>query len=192
MGWKVVCGLLFLLRMKFSNVFLLLVFIAAGYVAYPYIHPKVAESPAFEVVGVVSEKVKEQTAKVKESAAPIEKVTEPSVEKNAVPESRVAEVAEAVKPEVEEVDVYSEEASAVRKAMKQSLMSGAVTEFSVQDVKKVEVESPQNRDGVSYEVGSVTIKDLTIFGEQETKVIALIQNGKVQKWLWMPSEMEVQ
>lgn len=188
MGWKVVSGLLFLLWMKFSNVFLLLVFIAAGYVAYPYIHPKVAGSPAAEVVEVVSEKVREQAAKVKESTAPIEKVTEPVGEASG---SQAAEVAEAAKSGVEEVDVYSEEASAVRKAMKQSLMAGAVTEFSVKDVKKVEVESPQNREGVSYEVGSVIIKDLTIFGEQETKVIALIQNGKVQKWLWMPSEMEV-
>jgi hypothetical protein len=185
--------------MKFSHVFLLLVMVAIGYAIYPVVHPKVMESPAAQVAELGVEKAQQEVAKIKESVAPIEKVTAPVVEEAV--EEVVVEVKAPVEreesPVVEEVelaevvDASSEEASAIRQAMKKSLVAGEVSEFSIKEVKKVTVEPSEERDGVSYEVGSVLLKKVTLFGEREEKVIALIQDGKVQKWLWMPSEMEV-
>lgn len=212
--------MVFLLWMKFSNVFLFLAFIAIGYAIYPVVHPKIAGSAAGQIIESGAEAVQEKMEEAQRSVAPKEKIVEPVASEGEQKKSEVenkqpvvaevtpviAKVEPAVVPKQEVVEesaeddfdpfpaegVMSEEdKKIVRQAMKGSLVSGKVTEFTVDQVKSVEVEGIEKHGGVEYMVGSVMIESVTLFGERKEKAIALVQGDQVEKWLWMPSELEV-
>ena len=46
-------------------------------------------------------------------------------------------------------------------------------------------------DGVNYQTGMVTFEAETILGKQQQKAIALIENGKVEKWYWAKTKLEM-
>jgi hypothetical protein len=46
-------------------------------------------------------------------------------------------------------------------------------------------------DGQPFQTGSVTYKAETIFGVKTIQAKALIKGGKVQRWIWPKSGMEI-
>jgi hypothetical protein len=46
-------------------------------------------------------------------------------------------------------------------------------------------------DGQVYQTGTVTYRAETIFGVKTIQAKALIQNGRVVRWIWPKSGMEI-
>lgn len=46
-------------------------------------------------------------------------------------------------------------------------------------------------DGDTYQTGRVSFKAETILGTQEHEAIALIEDGRVYKWMWARTKLEM-
>jgi len=76
-------------------------------------------------------------------------------------------------------------------ALQSSVKAGEVNEFKIeqaQDWKRVGEELIGND---TYDVGMITYKAQTIYGDQQLQAKALIKNGKVVKWLWPVTSTEM-
>ncbi len=77
-------------------------------------------------------------------------------------------------------------------AMQESIKAGDVKEFTFDQVVSWKEGEQVERDGVSYQSGMAAYKAETIFGVKTIQAQALLQNGKVVKWIWPNSGMEIQ
>lgn len=76
--------------------------------------------------------------------------------------------------------------------MQASIKDGAIKEFSFDQVLDWQAsEAPETIDGASYQTGVASYKAETVFGVKTIQAKALIKGGKVVKWLWPKSGMEI-
>lgn len=79
----------------------------------------------------------------------------------------------------------------VVKVMQESIRSAQIKEFTIAQVLGWKAEPNETIEGVSYQVGTLTYKAETIFGVKTIQAKALITDGKVQRWIWPKSGMEI-
>lgn len=77
------------------------------------------------------------------------------------------------------------------KVMQESIKSAQVKEFTFDQVLAWKAGEEEEVDGVKYQTGNAAYKAETIFGVKTIQAKALIQGGKVTKWIWPNSGMEI-
>jgi len=75
--------------------------------------------------------------------------------------------------------------------MKASIRSGQIKEFTYDQVIGWKGVGEEEIDGETYRTGLIAYKAKTIFGVNTIQAKALIQDGKVVKWIWPKSGMEI-
>jgi hypothetical protein len=76
--------------------------------------------------------------------------------------------------------------------MKASIQAGEIKEFSFDQVLEWQPgERMETIDGQGYQTGIASYKAETVFGVKTIQAKALIQGGKVVRWLWPKSGMEI-
>lgn len=83
------------------------------------------------------------------------------------------------------------DAAAIVALLKADVKAGKVTEFKASQVTGWEAGEELEFDGATYQTGHVTFKAETILGVQEHEAIALIEDGKVYKWMWAKTKLEM-
>jgi hypothetical protein len=76
-------------------------------------------------------------------------------------------------------------------AMQESIRGGQVKEFTFDQVLEWKPGAAETVDGESFESGLISYKAETIFGVKTIQAKALIKDGKVQRWIWPKSGMEI-
>ncbi|NNM29930.1 MAG: hypothetical protein HKO57_10425 [Akkermansiaceae bacterium] len=76
-------------------------------------------------------------------------------------------------------------------AMQKSVKDGEIKEFTFPQVEGWKAGADENIDGETYQTGLAAYKAETIFGVKTVQAKALIQNGKVQKWVYAKTGMEI-
>ena len=82
-------------------------------------------------------------------------------------------------------------ASDVVKVMQDSIRTGQIKEFTLEQVLDWAAGSAETVDGETYQTGLVSYKAETIFGVKTIQAKALVKGGKVQRWIWPKSGMEI-
>lgn len=75
--------------------------------------------------------------------------------------------------------------------MKSSIAAGAVKEFKADQVLGWKLDGTETIDGKEYQIGLIIYNAETIFGVQKHEAKALISNGKVEKWIWAKTGVEI-
>jgi hypothetical protein len=75
--------------------------------------------------------------------------------------------------------------------MQESIKGGQVKEFTFDQVLKWNAGAEEEIDGTKYQTGIAEYKAETIFGVKTMKAKALVKDGKVSKWIWATSGMEI-
>ena len=75
--------------------------------------------------------------------------------------------------------------------MKAHIRSGAIKEFNFQQVQDWKSGANEVISGTTYQTGLIHYKAETIFGVKTIEAKALILNGKVVRWVWPKSNMEI-
>ncbi|MFT6863352.1 MAG: hypothetical protein ACJAVK_001913 [Akkermansiaceae bacterium] len=78
--------------------------------------------------------------------------------------------------------------------MKKSIAGGAVKEFTIDQIKENgwKVNGDETIDGTEYQTGLAAYEAATIFGVRPVQAKALIKGGKVERWVYAKSGMEIQ
>ncbi|MCH2065015.1 MAG: hypothetical protein MK194_14975 [Roseibacillus sp.] len=76
-------------------------------------------------------------------------------------------------------------------AMQESVKGGGIKEFKFEQVEGWKAGEEENVDGEMYQTGLAAYKAQTIFGEKVVQAKALIQKGKVVKWIYAKTGMEI-
>ena len=78
--------------------------------------------------------------------------------------------------------------------MKKSIAGGAVKEFTIDKVKDNgwKANGDETIDGTDYQTGLVAYVAATIFGDRPVQAKALIKDGKIERWVYAKSGMEIQ
>lgn len=94
-------------------------------------------------------------------------------------------------PETEPSAVPAGQADVVA-VMKESIQSGDIKEFTFDQVLDWQAsDGPETIDKVSYQTGIASYEAETVFGVKTIQAKALIKGGKVVRWLWPKSGMEI-
>ena len=75
--------------------------------------------------------------------------------------------------------------------MQDSIRAGQIKEFTFDQVLGWEAGADETVDGGTFKTGTVSYKAETIFGVKTIQAKALIQDGKVLRWIWPKSGMEI-
>jgi len=75
--------------------------------------------------------------------------------------------------------------------MKKFIAAGTLKEFKSEQVVTWKPSEDESIDGVNYQIGLVTYKAQTIFGEKPVNAKALIKGGEVDRWVFAKSGMEM-
>lgn len=176
--------------MNSTSFLLCLVFAAIGYVVHPMLLSSMVSSKMVsenalsfeylqkwrlqngETVVDTADDTNDKVVEIKKDPVKTVIITEPKPEPvNVEPEP------------IEDVEIKLTDAQ-FEDALKASVKSGDVTEFKYEQVLEWEREGEEEVDGDTYEVGMITYQADTLFAEQQLKAKALIQDGKVVRWLW--------
>lgn len=76
-------------------------------------------------------------------------------------------------------------------AMQDSIKAAQIKEFTFDQVLEWKAEGDEIVDGETYQTGLASYKAETIFGVKTIQAKALIKGGKVQRWIWPKSGMEI-
>lgn len=76
--------------------------------------------------------------------------------------------------------------------MKDSIASGAVKEFTSDQVKGWKANGEETIDGTEYQTGLAAYEAATIFGVRPVQAKALIKDRKIERWVYAKSGMEIQ
>lgn len=119
--------------------------------------------------------------------APVEPEPVPAPQTTGEPESP------AVEPASESPPVITLTENEILELMKNSLGSGELKEFSLEqvDASTWQAGEEQEIDGIVYQTGTVSYTAETIFGERLIQAKALIQNGMIKRWIWPVSGVEI-
>ncbi|MCW1885827.1 hypothetical protein OKA04_13890 [Luteolibacter flavescens] len=77
------------------------------------------------------------------------------------------------------------------KLMQDSIKDGDVKEFTFEQVLGWKAGEEEEVDGTKYQTGQAAYKAETIFGVKTIQAKALIKDGRVVKWIWPNSGMEI-
>jgi hypothetical protein len=128
----------------------------------------------------------EQLAAMPDTPPPAEPTPEPAPEPTPAPEP---EPTPEPTPEPEAAAAGSGDPVAIMKA---SIQAGEIKEFSFDQVLEWQPgEGTETIDGQGYQTGIASYKAETVFGVKTIQAKALIQGGKVVRWLWPKSGMEI-
>lgn len=101
-------------------------------------------------------------------------------------------------PEVDEEEAVEEgpvgdlDAEGIVAAMKKSVEARIVKEFKVEDVQEwLALPEKETIDNVEYQVGTAKYKTETIFGLKDVLAKGLIRNGRVEKWIYANTGMQI-
>lgn len=75
--------------------------------------------------------------------------------------------------------------------MQESIRDGQIKEFRFEQVLNWKAGEKETVDGQDFQTGLISYKAETIFGVKTIQAKALIQNGKVLRWIWPKSGMEI-
>ena len=75
--------------------------------------------------------------------------------------------------------------------MKANLRSGAIKEFTFEQVLEWKAAGDEVVNGETFQTGTVQYKGDTIFGVKTFDAKALMQNGRVVRWVWTKSNIEI-
>ena len=75
--------------------------------------------------------------------------------------------------------------------MKKFIAAGTLKEFKAEQVVTWKAGEDESIDGVNYQIGLVTYKAQTIFGEKPVNAKALVKGGEVDRWVFAKSGMEM-
>lgn len=168
--------------------------VAAKRAASPRPSPPAGEPVAVVDPAAVTEPVAEvDPAAVPEPAAEPAAVTEPAVDlaPAAAPEP-VAEPAPVAEPQpAAAVPAAGVDAAALVALMQASVAAGAVTEFKAAEVSSWEATAEEVIDGQTYQTGVAVYETNGPFGVSTVRAKALIQSGKVIKWIGAKSGLEL-
>lgn len=179
-----------------------------GYIAEPTLRP--------DLTGVFPE-AKTPTAQAPEMSAapaapggvppaPVTTVDPPSPAPDPAPEPMDEPVQidpePAPEPETEPADappepVVEEEPPApagdvdVVAVMQASIRSGEIKEFNETQVQGWQAGEEEVSDGTTYQTGLVAYTAETLFGVRTIQAKAYIKDGKVERWIWPNSGMEI-
>lgn len=78
------------------------------------------------------------------------------------------------------------------KLMQDSIRSGQIKEFTFDQVIGWKAGEEEEADGEKYQTGLAAYKAETIFGVKNIQAKAMIQGGKVIRWIWPTSGLEIQ
>jgi hypothetical protein len=119
---------------------------------------------------------------VPEPAVPTEpaSVVDPQPEPQAEPQAEPAPAPPANVP----VDVVA--------IMRDSIRNGEIKKFGFTKVKDWKAAADETIDGEIYQIGLATYEDETLFGVQTIQAKALIQNGRVVRWIWPKSGVQIE
>lgn len=81
---------------------------------------------------------------------------------------------------------------AIVELMKTSIAGGAVKEFTSAQVKGWKASGEETIDGTTYQTGLAAYEAETIFGVRPVQAKALIKDGKIERWVYAKSGMEIQ
>lgn len=81
--------------------------------------------------------------------------------------------------------------NAVVKIMQESVQARQINEFAFNQVLGWKAEADETVNGEVFQAGSLTYKAETIFGVKTIQAKALIKDGKVQRWIWPKSGLEI-
>jgi hypothetical protein len=79
----------------------------------------------------------------------------------------------------------------VVQTMQESVKSGQIKEFKFDQVTEWKAGEAETFEGESYETGTALYKAVTFLGEKSIEAKAFIKGGKVQRWIWPRSGMEI-
>lgn len=79
----------------------------------------------------------------------------------------------------------------VIKLMQESVKAGGLKEFTFDQVLNWKAGEDEDFDGITYQTGIAAYKAETIFGVKTIEAKALISEGKIQKWIWAKSGLEI-
>lgn len=79
----------------------------------------------------------------------------------------------------------------VVKVMQDSIRAAQIKEFTLEQVLDWAAGTDETVDGETYQTGVASYKAETIFGVKTIQAKALIKGGKVQRWIWPKSGMEI-
>lgn len=77
------------------------------------------------------------------------------------------------------------------KMMRDTLQSGKIKEFNIDQVVTWNQGGTENIDGINYTTGTVGYETKTILGQKTMQAKALIRNGTIEKWIWPASGVEI-
>lgn len=77
------------------------------------------------------------------------------------------------------------------KAMQDSIKAGQIKEFTYDQVMEWQAGAVESVDGESFQTGTASYSAETIFGKKVIPAKALIKSGKVVRWIWPKSGMEI-
>lgn len=144
-------------------------------------------------------------AAIEETPAPVKTEAEPTtVKEPEVQEEKsvepVVEPEPAVEP-MEEQEPAQEQpapvatalsADAILQLMQADIRSGKISEFNFSQVQDWKATEEETIDGETYQTGIASYQAETIFGTKSIQAKALIKNGKVVRWIWPTSGLEIQ
>ncbi|MFC7335908.1 hypothetical protein ACFQY0_01860 [Haloferula chungangensis] len=103
-------------------------------------------------------------------------------------EPATPEAAAPAAPAVADKQLSPEEIVAVMQA---SVKAGEIKEFAFDQVLGWKADEDKESGGETYQTGLASYKAETIFGVKNIQAQALIKGGKVEKWIWPKSGMEI-
>lgn len=103
----------------------------------------------------------------------------------------VAEVSEGGEEEAASADPDSDGPVDIVKLMQESIKAVAIKEFTFDQVEAWEVGPDETIDGVDYQVGLASYKAETIFGVKTVQAKALVRGGKLEKWVYAKTGLEI-
>jgi hypothetical protein len=81
--------------------------------------------------------------------------------------------------------------SDVVQVMQESIKAAQIKEFTFEQVLEWTAGPDETVDGETYQTGLASYKAETIFGVKTIQAKALIKGGKLQRWIWPKSGMEI-
>lgn len=82
-------------------------------------------------------------------------------------------------------------AEQIEALMQENIKGGGVKEFKFVDVKGWKAGEEEDVDGVTYQTGLAAYQADTIFGPKTVQAKALIKDGKIVKWVYAKTGMEI-
>ena len=76
-------------------------------------------------------------------------------------------------------------------AMQNSIKAGEIKEFTFDQVLEWTPGEDETVEGEIYQTGLASYKAETIFGVKTIQAKALVKGGKVSRWIWPKSGMEI-